>query len=133
MKNFLFFLALILLFYQLTYAQDLTDDPLAESYIIQVGGGNEMIALSDGTISIYKYFQGQAVYARDTLVEVLSYSPPDYVLFSDFICDDFDNDGVEEIAEGWIDNTNKQVHYSLLKPDQYTLSIDSCGQMGKNY
>jgi len=125
MKKFLFFLTLILLFCRLTYAQDLTDDPLAESYIIQVGGGNEIIALSDGTISIYKYFQGQAVYARDTLVQVLSYSPPDYVVFSDFSSDDFDNDGVEEIAEGWIDYTNKQIHYSLLKPDQYTLGIEN--------
>jgi hypothetical protein len=132
MKDF-FILSFSLLFCMLIYAQEPSDDPLTESYVIQVGGGKEIAAIDyNGNISIYKYFHNTKIFAHDTLIKSLSYHLPvtDYIQFTDIICDDFDHDGLAEIAAVWTDPAD-QANLVLLKPDQALLSIDTLARWEK--
>jgi hypothetical protein len=132
MKKLKFILFFSLIFWLQIHAQEPSDDPLAEAYIMQLGGGNEIVSISYyAVVNIYKYFNAMTVTTHDTLIKVLQYdpSPINTVRFADIICDDFDHDGISEIASAWSDGN--QANWALLKPDQALLGIDSLARWEK--
>jgi hypothetical protein len=131
MKNIMFILSIFLISFLPVFAQQPADDPLADSYIIQVGGGNEIITNSEGIVGIYKYFKDSPLYSSDTLIQVLYYYPNVYTVSSDIICDDLDNDGFAEIITARLVYDPRQVDYTLLKADPSLLSIDSLADWDK--
>jgi len=103
------------------------NDPLAESYIIHNGGGDELISFSQNNISIYKYYKAFEYYNHDTLMNMLSWSDDDFPLewASVFGMDlrDLDNDKLQEIMAVY--KAGNEVKIVVLKADPASLTIDS--------
>jgi hypothetical protein len=74
MKNLTVKFFISLFYSSLVFAQSPDCDPLADSYMIQVGGGNQLLALNYSEVTIYKYVDNHAIFDQDTLVNTLSYS-----------------------------------------------------------
>ena len=114
-----------LFFFISVFSQSPSDDPLADSYYIQTGGGTELVTI-DGyegnRINVYKYYEEMTHYSKDTLINVLSnvFSEGDY---NDICIANFDNDEFEEIAAG-IKLNNNHAAWSILKVDPSLLSIE---------
>ncbi len=126
----LFFLSLIfIVLFNLTFAQEPEEDPLAESYIIRGGGGEEIVKIKGGAeasyISIYKYFREMEFAPGDTMINMLSYliSPGGYGVIYDIAVNDLDADGLNEIVAVW--TADGAVEIVVLKPDPDLLGIDS--------
>jgi len=56
MKTYVVFLLIMLISFGIIEAQLPEDDPLAESYIIHYGGGDELVTI-ESDISIYKFYK----------------------------------------------------------------------------
>jgi hypothetical protein len=121
----------LFLTYGLLQAQITEDDPLAESYTIHDGGGDELITFGAGDspwfgISVYKYFRASELYARDTLLQMLTWGTSYSELWDknyDVDTYDLDNDQLDEIVAAEIDDN--QVEIYLLKADPSRLMVDS--------
>ena len=139
MKKIICSLSLCLIFYLQIQAQEPSDDPLTDAYIMHAGTaakeivsiGNNSMFLPSAEVNIYMYFMAMTLTAHDTLIRTLQYDPPveNQVLFSDFICEDFDHDVVSEIASVWSDGD--KVNLALLKPDQALLKMESFARWEK--
>ncbi len=127
MKNLISSLFILTVFFSLLYAQEPSDDPLEESYIIQAGGGSELVTIENSEIAIYKYFEELTLFDRDSLVKTLSYQTSG--TNHDICIDDFDHDQLSEIAVGV--ESDGQAKWILLKADQNLLSIDTLAQWEK--
>jgi len=121
MKNLVFSLLIISAIFSLLQAQEPDDDPLSDSYIIQAGGGDEIIVNQTGEVAVYKYFEELTLFDRDTLVKTLHYQPSGGI--EDICVDDFDVDEMSEIAIAI--ESGGQPAWALLKADASLLSIDS--------
>ena len=108
-------------------AQEPTDDPLADSYIIQAGGGNELVGINGSEVAIYKYFEKLTLFDRDSLVMTLNYNTSGEI--NDVCIDDFDHDQLSEIALAM--ESNGQAKWMLLKADENLLSIDTLARWAK--
>jgi hypothetical protein len=108
-------------------AQVPQNDPLAESYIIHNGGGDELVTFSLENISIYKYYKAFEYYNHDTLVNLLSWSDDNFPLpwGSVFGIDlgDLDKDHLQEIMAVY--KADNEVKTVILKADPASLTIDS--------
>jgi len=129
MKRTFVCLNIILVFCSLLSAQLPADDPLAESYIIHNGSGDELITVqgnySSIEVNIYKYYRAYELYSRDTLLHCQSWTEQSNCYFFDMDIYDFDNDELSEILTVWI--SGQQVEIALLEPDPARLTIDSTG------
>jgi len=107
----------------LTNAQFNEDDPLVESRIIHDGGGDELIGVGDG-ISLFKYYKAQQLFARDTLIQVLTWPSGGYNY--DIDVGDLDGDALDEIVAAWKTwNANNPIEMVVLQPDPMRLTVDS--------
>jgi len=102
------------------FAQTADDDPLADSYIIQVGGGHQLVALNNSGVTIYKYVDNHAIFDQDTLVKTLNYSGSGNI---QDICTDNFTAQLSEILVGA--ESSGQPKWALLKPSQDLLSVDA--------
>lgn len=102
------------------------EDPLAETYIIQNGGGDELVTMNGGgqvDITIYKYFKAKELYARDTLVRASNYGGSScYEMEYDMDLADLDQDGYGEIVAAW--QSDNHIDMVVLKADPARLNVD---------
>jgi hypothetical protein len=107
------------------------DDPLNGSYIINNGGGQEIVTSTESSVSIHKYFKEMEIAPWDTVVSVLTFDH--YDSYSDGIADmitsDLDGDELNEIIKVWIEGA--KVVITVLKPDPSLLSIDGSADWDK--
>jgi hypothetical protein len=133
MRNCIIFLLSIFLTYGLIHAQLPEDDPLAESYTIHDGGGDELITIGNVypmfEISIYKYFSAFQPYSRDTLIQMLTWDTEGTYDYFDMDLYDLDNDELQEIVAARL--AADQVEISVLKADPARLMVDSTNAWGK--
>jgi len=107
-------------------AQDPRTDPLAETYIIRNGGGDELVTIQSGdkiNVNIYKYYKAFERFSRDTLVKTLTWTGDTKGDPHDMDLADLDRDESLEIVAAW--NYNKHVEIAVLKPDPERLVVDS--------
>lgn len=102
------------------------EDPLAETYIIQNGGGDELVTMDGGEqmdITIYKYFKAHERYASDTLVWAMNYGGSScYGGEYDMDLADLDHDGYKEIVAAW--SSEGRIDVVVLKADPARLNVD---------
>jgi hypothetical protein len=128
MKTLISLLPVMVLSFGLLLAQDPEYDPLAETYIIQNGGGDELVTMSSENISIYKYYKALERYNHDTLIHLLSWSDASFPLLwqgssYDIELADLDQDDLKEIIA--VFNTGNKVEIALLKADPARMNVDS--------
>ena len=139
MKKLIFLCIFVIISFRLTYSQGTEDDPLADSYIIHDGVGEEIAAIEmtyeEGIdyvkISLYKYFKEMEYAPWDTVINVLSYleAIPTYYSYSDMTIADLDSNGLNEIVAVWTKNT--AVEIALLQPNPDLLGIDTLASWQK--
>jgi hypothetical protein len=124
MKRTLLLLLLFCLFFTVTYSQDPADDPLAESYIIRNGGGDELITMEYGRsdLRILKYYKAFELYSHDTIIELLTWNGEGRGSSSDLDLADLDRDNIDEIVAAWI--SNNIVKMAVLKVDPSKMFVD---------
>jgi len=126
--NYFILFSLFILFSPTLQAQS-AEDPLADSYTIHNGGGDELITLDGGyyssplEISIFKMYKAFELYPQDTLLKVLSWNAESPGNFSDIALSDFDKNELQEIVAVW--DNDRQVEIVLLKADPARLTVDS--------
>jgi hypothetical protein len=123
MKSRIFLLQLLLLSFLAVSAQDPADDPLAESYIIRNGGGDELVTMEfgDPVVKIYKYYKAFEQYSHDTLIETLTWNGGGGSI-SDMDVADLDRDNLYEIVVAWL--SNNMVKMAVLKADPAKMFVD---------
>jgi hypothetical protein len=130
MKTYVIFLLAMFISFSLLEAQLPEDDPLAESYIIHYGGGDELVTFDFANISIYKFYKSLERYNHDTLIKTLTWSGVSgYPNSADMDLADLDNDELDEIVATWINNN--QVEIVVLKADPARLIVDSISAWDK--
>ena len=130
MKTKIVSLFAILLTYSTIEAQLPEDDPLAESYIIHRGGGDELVAFEPSGIDIYKFYKALEYYNNDTLIKTLSWNGlVGYPYSYDIDLGDLDNDELSEIVATWVNSS--QVEIVVLKADPARLIVDSISAWDK--
>jgi hypothetical protein len=109
MKSLYFILSLIIFIPFNMFAQSPIDGPLSDSYIIQNGGGDELVTLDNDEINIYKYSRAMELFSKDTLLKVLSW-PVEYsqIQWCDIDLKNLDNDATSEILAVGTDGSNGQ-------------------------
>lgn len=128
MKNVKYFTFITWLLVGIIWAQDPEKDPLKDSYVIQRGGGEEIVAISGPFVSLYKYFNAFEVAPWDTLIHSLYYIGSSNFEFTDLALADFDNDLFQEIIAVGVTTgvtMEQKVEMVLLKADPARLSIDT--------
>lgn len=98
--------------------------PLSDTYVIQNGGGNEIVSFQDASIAVFKYYKAMEKYPCDTLVKLTSFMTEagyDWD-FKDISLADLDGDGLDEIIASWIKNS--KVELIVLKVDPGKLNVD---------
>ena len=137
MKFCVLLLACIALFpQQFLLAQEVEDDPLADTRVIR-RGGDEIIGIAPVydsntrtyrlTVEVSKYFTASEATLTDTVFRVLSYAGPVVdtrdISNYDITTLDADADGLSEIAAAWaVDST---IEITLLKANPYKLVTGS--------
>ncbi len=118
--------------------KSIQEDPLAESYIIKNGGGQEIAVLTshsgDVVIDVFKYFKEMEIAPHDSLIHASRYISPHTFRPNgelDMTVDDFDGDFLSEIVAAW-EGTDGTVQLCILKPDPTFLgAIDSLASWAK--
>jgi hypothetical protein len=109
-------------------AQNPDDDPLAETYIIENGGGDELVTITSGSkvrINIFKYYKATQKYACDTLVPTLSWQSESSSSGSDMDLADLDRDNLDEILAAWISNNAVQIAVFKIDPGKMHVDPDN--------
>ena len=124
------FLVAILFAAQVALAQI---DPLAESYIIRQGGGDELVGYAGQTIELSKYFKSGIVSQSDTLITMLNYQMDNdlWESSSPFILGDFDGNELSEIAAVVISQDDKSISLVLLQANPDLLGVDTLATWSK--
>ena len=120
MKCLIALIIISLAYISAVYSQTTDDDPLGDSYVIQAGGGNEIVAINNSQVEIYKYVDNRAIFDKDTLVKTLTYNTSGNI--QDICTDHFDAQ-LSEILIGA--ESSGQPKWALLKPSQDVLSVDA--------
>ena len=126
----IFCLIVILLGVQVALAQI---DPLAESYIIREGGGEELVGYAGNIIELSKYFKPGIVSQSDTMITMLNYQMDNdlWGSTSPFILGDFDGNELSEIAAVVTSQDGKSIRLVLLQADPDLLGIDTLATWSK--
>lgn len=127
----IFFLLVLLLFAkQVILSQN---DPLAKSYIIREGGGDELVGYAGQTIELSKYLKSGIVSQSDTLITMLNYQMDNdlWESTSPFILGDFDGNELSEIAAVVTSQDGKSINLVLLQADPDLLGIDTLATWSK--
>ena len=123
-KSF-FSLLLLFLLCNVLPAQDPEVHPLSDTYIIQYGGGNEIVSFDNASVSIFKYYKAMEKYSSDTLVMIASHpigSGYGWESLKDLTLADMDGDGLDEILAAW--PKDNKAEWVLLKVDPGKLNVD---------
>jgi hypothetical protein len=125
MKSLYFILSLIIFIPFNMFAQSPIDGPLSDSYIIQNGGGDELVTLDNDEINIYKYSRAMELFSKDTLLKVLSW-PVEYsqIQWCDIDLKNLDNDATSEILAVGTDGSNGPITVAVLKVDPSRIMAD---------
>ncbi len=135
-----FVLCSIFSFPQPLLAQDTENDPLAEARVIQYGGGEEIIDMNyeyvsgdyEVSIEVSKYYEAMSLFARDTVIRVLTYSEPvdeGSLYNASHITLEVNDDDMSEIVAAW--ENNGAIEIAVLRADPSRLGIDSIAQWDK--
>ncbi len=117
-------LAFLAMSFCVSNAQEPAEDPLAETYIISNGGGDELATLASWYpgIKILKYYKAHEKYSHDTLIETLTWRAEGYCEISDMDLYDLDKNNLDEFIFAWI--TNNMVKMAVLKLDNANMYVD---------
>jgi hypothetical protein len=130
MKTTLTVLAVLVLYAMLSlqqpgYAQDTSDDPLKESWVIRKGGGDEIIGFTGEVVIVSKIYPAMEFAPVDTVVTVLSYrSKNNWWDLHAFTTLNVNDNGLADIVAAWLLDGGK-VELLALRADPNRLSLDS--------
>ena len=125
MESRILLLFFLMVTFCITNAQDPSDDPLSETYIIRDGGADELVTITPGyrvRIKVFKYYMKSEMYNHDTLVPTLTWQNEKIAYTADMDVADIDRDNLDEIIAAWI--TGNTVEMALLKVDPAKMYVD---------